>query len=350
MKAAQLVGERDYRIVEVDTPVPDDHQVLVAVTHVGICGSDSSFWKLSHTLNDLHPLPAPPGSHGHEAVGRVVQAGRAVRGVRVGDQVVRINLVADRDWDMRCFAEYALADRPVVVNRGDPRAVCFADPLAVVMIHVQALFHPNLITLPLLRESADLQRIAIPEIYRRGEPRPVLVRGMGFIGILSAWLLRRHGLRPIGLEIEKPKIDAAREQGIDCRDGRDPEAIRTIVRQYGPMAGALECCGASDVDSLVEALDDQAVCVLMGTSRKRIDVLYQPLRAKGTTLVCPSNAALQAVVGFNYWEAAARLLEDGTIAPQPMVDAEYPLAGLQGALEDLERRPEWRRVLIRIAA
>ena len=149
--------------------------------------------------------------------------------------------------------------------------------------------------------------------------------------------------------IEGQKIKAARALGIDCREGQDPEAVHAIVNQYGLMAGALECCGASDVDSLVEALDDQAVCVLMGTSRKRLDFMYQPLRAKGITLVCPSNAALQAVLGFNYWEAAARLLEDGAISPQPMIDAEYPLADLQQAMEDLELHPEWRRALIRIA-
>jgi threonine dehydrogenase-like Zn-dependent dehydrogenase len=55
------------------------------------------------------------------------------------------------------------------------------------------------------------------------------------------------------------------------------------------------------------------------------------------------------VVGFNYWEAAARLLEDGTIAPQSMIDAEYSLADLQQAMEDSERHPEWRRALIRVA-
>ena len=348
MQAAQLVGEHDYRIVEVETPVPDDSQVLVKITHVGICGSDSSFWKLSHTLNELHPLPAPPGSHGHEAVGRVVRLGRKVRGVREGDQVVRINLVADRDWDMRCFAEYALADKAIVVNQGDPRAVCFADPLAVAMIHVQALFHPNLITLPELRETADLRKIAVPGFLMRGEARPILVRGVGFIGALASLLLMRQGLRPLGLEVEKPKIKAARALGIDCRDGGDPDAVRNLVRQYGPMPGALECCGASDIDSLVEALDDQGVCVLMGTSRRRIDVTYRPLRAKGATIVCPSNAALQAVAGVNYWEAASRLLEDGSIAPQSMIDAEYPLSELQRALEDLERHPEWRRALIRV--
>ena len=83
------------------------------------------------------------------------------------------------------------------------------------------------------------------------------------------------------------------------------------MRQYGPMAGALECCGSSDVDSLIEALDDQGVCVLMGTSR-RADRRYVSAAApKGITIVCPSNAALQAAIGINYWEAAARLLEDG---------------------------------------
>jgi threonine dehydrogenase-like Zn-dependent dehydrogenase len=116
------------------------------------------------------------------------------------------------------------------------------------------------------------------------------------------------------------------------------------------MAGALECCGASDIDSLVESLDDQAVCVLMGTSRKRIELMYQPLRAKGIALVCPSNAALQAAAGFNYWEAAARLLEEGVFAPQSMIDAEYGLEDLQRAMEDLEKHPEWRRALVRVPA
>jgi threonine dehydrogenase-like Zn-dependent dehydrogenase len=218
------------------------------------------------------------------------------------------------------------------------------------MIHVQALFYPNLVSMPVLQEAADLRNIAVPERFKQGEPRPVLIRGLGFIGVLAAWLLQRHGLRPIGLEIEKKKIQAALALGIDCREGQDPKAVGVIVRRYGRMVGALECCGASDIDSLVEALDDQAVCVLMGTSRRRIDMAYQPLRVKGITIVCPSNAALQAVAGFNYWEAAARLLENGAIAPQPMIDAEYRLSELQQALEYLERHPEWRRALIRVGA
>jgi L-iditol 2-dehydrogenase len=349
MTAAQLVGLRDYRIVRAPAPEPGDDQALVRITHVGICGSDSSFWKLKHTLNELHPLPAPPGSHGHEAVGRVERVGKNVRGVAVGDQVVRINLVAERDWDMRCFAEYALADRPVVVNGADPRAVCFADPLAVAMIHVQALFYPNLVSLPDVRTPADLERIHVPPALCVGGEPFVVIRGMGFIGVLAAWLLQRHGVAPVGLEIVPAKIDAARAFGIECWDAKEPDAIARIREKHGPAVAALECCGASDVDDLVGALGDQGVCVLMGTSRRDVALTYRPLRERGVTIVCPSNAALQTQIGFNYWEPAARLLQRGTIAPQPMIDAEFRLDELQHALEEVEAHPEWRRALIRVS-
>lgn len=349
MQAAQLVGLRDYRIVRAPVPEPAEDQALVRITHVGICGSDSSFWKLKHTLNELHPLPAPPGSHGHEAVGRVERVGSKMRGVRVGDQVVRINLVAGRDWDMRCFAEYALADRPVVVNDADPRAVCFADPLAVAMIHVQALFYPNLVTVPGLSEPKDLERIHLSPSLANRQDRVVVIRGMGFIGVLAAWLLQKVGVRPVGLEIVPEKIEAARALGIECWNAADPDALAGICERHGPAMAALECCGSSDVDSLVGLLGDQGVCVLMGTSRKDVALTYRPLRERGVTLVFPSNAALQSQIGFNYWEPAARLLQRGEIAPQPMIDAEFPLVDLQRALEEIEAHPEWRRVVIRVA-
>ncbi len=60
--------------------LPDDH-VEVAVEHCGVCHSD-----LSMLDNDWRRT-AYPFVPGHEVVGRVVDAGAAVRRVRVGDRV-----------------------------------------------------------------------------------------------------------------------------------------------------------------------------------------------------------------------------------------------------------------------
>ena len=128
------------------------------------------------------------------------------------------------------------------MNRGDPRAVCFADPLAVAMIHVQALFYPNLITRPGLQEAADLRDIAVPELYKGAEASPILVRGVGFIGVFACRLLMRHGLRPIGLEVEKRKIEAARRAGnrLPGRAGsRFRSGYRAPVRPDGRGARVL---------------------------------------------------------------------------------------------------------------
>jgi (R,R)-butanediol dehydrogenase/meso-butanediol dehydrogenase/diacetyl reductase len=82
MPAAVLYGIRDVRIEERPTPTPGADEVLVEVSHCGICGSDIHFiveW----------PGAAKPGSiEGHEYSGVVVAVGDAVRDWRIGDRVV----------------------------------------------------------------------------------------------------------------------------------------------------------------------------------------------------------------------------------------------------------------------
>ena len=40
MKAVRLYAPGDLRVEEIDVPTPNDHQVLVRVRAVGVCGSD----------------------------------------------------------------------------------------------------------------------------------------------------------------------------------------------------------------------------------------------------------------------------------------------------------------------
>ncbi len=83
MKAITFVGPENVACSDVDDPAidhPDD--VVIRVTHAGICGSD------------LHPYSGretgiDPGTvMGHEAVGEIVAMGTSVRRWAVGDRVV----------------------------------------------------------------------------------------------------------------------------------------------------------------------------------------------------------------------------------------------------------------------
>jgi L-iditol 2-dehydrogenase len=83
MKALQFVGDNRAEVNEIDVPAIADDEVLLAARSVGICHSDIEL------LGGRYIIPFEfPVIPGHEWSAEVVQAGRAVRGLNVGDRVV----------------------------------------------------------------------------------------------------------------------------------------------------------------------------------------------------------------------------------------------------------------------
>lgn len=83
MKALRYFGPRDVRYESMDDPVlHDDRDVLVRVTGCAICGSDLHIYHGEGFSEDLGFCV------GHEAVGEVVEIGRAVRRLKSGDKVM----------------------------------------------------------------------------------------------------------------------------------------------------------------------------------------------------------------------------------------------------------------------
>lgn len=80
MKAVVLSAVRTPEMVELTDPRPEPGQVVVALDHCGICGSD-----LHAATSDLYLEGVPMG---HEFSGRVVETGADATGWRVGNRVV----------------------------------------------------------------------------------------------------------------------------------------------------------------------------------------------------------------------------------------------------------------------
>src|SRR5207244_4006962 len=76
MKAARIYGPGDVRVEEIpDSPPPAAGEVLLAVTAVGICGSDLHYYREGSLggLNVQEPLIL-----GHEIAGRIEAVGPGV--------------------------------------------------------------------------------------------------------------------------------------------------------------------------------------------------------------------------------------------------------------------------------
>lgn len=83
MKALCWHGTGDVRIDTVPDPkVQDPHDVVIKITASGICGSDL------HLFNGYMPTMKKGDILGHEPMGIVVEVGKAVKKLKLGDRVV----------------------------------------------------------------------------------------------------------------------------------------------------------------------------------------------------------------------------------------------------------------------
>ena len=151
MKAAVFHGPHDVRIENVSDPDgPAADGVVLEVLRAAICGTDASEW-------DHGPILCRPGVVlGHEFVGRIVDLGSDVAGLRLGDRVVsgagiscgsclwcragRTNLCADyRTLGLQIdggLAEYVASPAAIcrqVPDSCDDDAAAMVQPLAVAL-------------------------------------------------------------------------------------------------------------------------------------------------------------------------------------------------------------------------
>ena len=83
MRAAVYFGRHDVRITDFQEPPLTDTGVKVAVSYCGLCGTDLHKYD---GLGGSRPV-IPPVVLGHEASGIVVETGRNVSGIHIGDRV-----------------------------------------------------------------------------------------------------------------------------------------------------------------------------------------------------------------------------------------------------------------------
>ena len=84
MKVAVMLGIGKMGFEERDIPKVKDNEVLVKVEYVGICGSDLHYYETG-AIGDY--VVKPPFVLGHEPGGTVVEVGKDVKNLKVGDRV-----------------------------------------------------------------------------------------------------------------------------------------------------------------------------------------------------------------------------------------------------------------------
>ena len=84
MKVAVMTDIQKIEFEERPIPTPKDDEVLVKLDYVGICGSDLHYYETG-AIGDF--VVKPPFVLGHEPGGTVVEVGKNVKHLKVGDRV-----------------------------------------------------------------------------------------------------------------------------------------------------------------------------------------------------------------------------------------------------------------------
>jgi L-iditol 2-dehydrogenase len=226
MRALQIDQRRSFRALQIPAPRLDPHdrgRILVRTAFVSICGSDIPYF--AGTRRALrYPLPA--GARAHECVGQVAES--TSDRFRPGDWTVAIP-----DGDLG-LAEFFVAQDWRAVRLSDSRDTStLIQPLATVM------------------SAAD----RLGEV----ESRSVAVVGLGAMGLMFCWLMRRRGARRVvGIDPSRPRSDLALRLGADrTHPMRSVEVVHAARRDpalWDPPEICIEAVG-HQMETLNDCID-----------------------------------------------------------------------------------------------
>ena len=259
-----LIVEKDGKlsIQEVSMPEYNECQALVKTISCGVCnGTDG---KLIHrTFKNFGPEMYPL-MLGHEAVGRVIEIGKQVTSLKVGD-IVLLPFAGPIDgyqcgWGS--YSEYGVVCDPVWDEKKyGPTPEC-AFGQTVLPSDIDGVDAAMIIT---LREVlSSIKRFGI----KKGDP--VVIFGCGPVGLTFIKFMKLLGVGPIfALDIVEEKLADAKSKGADYIFNSKDDSYRAKVKEICPngVPFVLDAVGVSAIiNQAMGLLCDQGKICCYGIS------------------------------------------------------------------------------------
>lgn len=233
MKVAVMLGIGKMGFEERDIPNPKDDEVLVKLEYVGICGSDLHYYETG-AIGDY--VVNPPFVLGHEPGGTVVEVGKNVKHLKVGDRVALEPGKTCGHCEFCKTGRYNLC----------PDVVFFATP-PVDGVFQEYVAHEadlcfklpdNVSTL----EGALIEPLAVGfHAAIQGEAhlgQRAVVMGAGCIGLVSMMALKARGVSEVYVvDIMEKRLEKALEMGATEVINGAKENVLERVKQLTDGAG-----------------------------------------------------------------------------------------------------------------
>ena len=327
-------------------PQPGPQEVLLEVQACGVCGSDMHFYETDEDDYILYPgLTKFPTILGHEFSGKVVEVGKDVELLEVGDMVT----VEEMIWCGRCipcrngypnhctnleelgftipgaFANYIAVDEKFCWKI-DAIAERFGSEEKG--YEVGALTEPTCVAYNAMFERAGGFR---PGHY-------VSVFGAGPIGLAAIGLAKAAGAGTIvAFEISPQRLELAKQVGADYV--YDPREVTAgdVLMELSKGVGFdyhVEAAGAPHliVPEMEKALAINGKIVQIGRAAQRVPMYLEALQVRRSQVF-----GAQGHSGHETFPNVIRLIAAGRLDLSPIITARY---GLEAAVDAIAKSTE----------
>lgn len=325
--------------IEVAEREPVGTEVVLAVTHAGVCHSDLHFWKGFYNLGGGKTLKLAergvklPRAPGHEVVGRVVRLGPLATGVALGDVRIVYPWLGCGECERCLTGQDNLCNKPNAI--GVLQHGGFGEQ--VVVPHARFLVDPGTLD-PALAATLACSGITVYSAIRKILPlppgAPVVLIGAGGLGLAAIAMLQALGHQNIvSVDLAADKRAAALAMGAtQALDGAGTAAelaTRVQVATGGQVGAVIDFVNASSTtEAGLECLAKGGKLVLVGVAGGELVVslaamIFRPRTIQGTVTGSPQD--LRDVVA---------LAQSGKLKPIPLTL--LPKAQVNDALHLLE--------------
>ena len=362
--AVAFAAGQPLQVVEIDVAPPRKGEVLVRITHTGVCHTDA------FTLGGDDPEGLFPAVLGHEGAGVVVEVGEGVTSVRPGDHVIPLYTAECREC---LFCRSGKTNLCVAVRATQGKGV-MPDGTTRFSFEGRPLYHymgcstlseytvVAEVSLAKINPEANHEQVcllgcgvttglgAVKNTAKVAEGDSVAVFGLGGIGLaVIQGAKRAKAGRIIAIDTNPGKFELARSMGAtDCVNPKDHDAPiqQVIVEMTGwGVDHSFECIG--NVNVMRAALEcahrGWGQSVIIGVAGAGQEISTRPFQlVTGRTW---KGTAFGGVKGRSQLPGMVEDAMTGRIELAPFVTHTMPLEGINEAFELMHEGKSIRSVV-----
>lgn len=310
-----------------DVPMPEvgPNDVLIKTRKTAICGTDIHIYNWDEWAQQHVPVPL---TIGHEFVGDVVELGKEVQGLKIGDRV-------SGEGHLSCgFCRNCRAGRRHLcrknVSVGVTRNGCFAEYLSIPAV--------NAYPLP---DSIPDEQAAILDPFGNATHtalsfgvvgEDVLITGAGPVGIMATAIARHVGARHIVItDTNEYRLDIAKKMGASLAIHPEKMSLDAAIKQLGMREGfdvGMEMSGnAKAFNDMLNHMNHAGKVSLLGFLPNNTQINWNNIIMKGLVM--------KGIYGremFDTWYKMITMLQSG-LDIKPVITHEFKVDEFQKAFE-----------------